>query len=79
MRKYFHDLISKIPLIHPETPKKIVWDYSTIVFRLILLILIPLEISYKPNILFDQFVSLTITILMILIIDNILRLNTIFY
>ncbi|CAD8070700.1 unnamed protein product [Paramecium sonneborni] len=78
-KKYAHDLISKIPLIHPETPKKIVWDYSTIVFRLILLILIPLEISYKPNILFDQLISLTITIIMILIIDNILRLNTIFY
>ncbi|CAD8093943.1 unnamed protein product [Paramecium primaurelia] len=78
-KKYIHELVSKIPQIHPETPKKIVWDYWTIVFRLILLILIPLEISYKPNILFEQLVGLTITIIIILIIDNIFRLNTIFY
>ncbi|CAK61356.1 unnamed protein product (macronuclear) [Paramecium tetraurelia] len=78
-RKSIYEILSKIPQVHPESLKKIVWDYFTIVFRLLLLILIPLEIAYNPQILFEKLLGLTVTIIIILIVDNILRLNTICY
>ncbi|CAD8109279.1 unnamed protein product [Paramecium sonneborni] len=78
-RKYIYEILSKIPQIHPESLKKIVWDYWTILFRLLLLIMIPLEIAYQPQFLFDKSMGLTISIIFILIIDNILRFNTICY
>lgn len=44
----------KIPQFHPESPRKIIWDYWTSITRLILLILIPLEIAFQPQILFNK-------------------------
>ena len=53
MRKYAYEKLSKIPQFHPESPKKLMWDYFITLIRLILLVLIPLEIAYVPGILFE--------------------------
>jgi hypothetical protein len=52
--------VEKVPLIYPESKEKIWWDYIATLSRSILLILIPLEISFHPGILFKDAIPLTI-------------------
>lgn len=55
------------------------WDFFTSFFRIILLILVPLEIAFKPEILFNNLISITYVILMILQLDFLIRINTLTY
>lgn len=55
------------------------WDFFTSFFRIILLVLVPLEIAFKPEILFNHFTYITYVILVILQLDFIIRINTLAY
>lgn len=77
--KSITDSLSKIPLIHPESEHKMIWDYCATFIRIVLIILIPLEISFKPLILFESGIIFTIFALIIMILDILLRLNTVYY
>ncbi|CAD8111551.1 unnamed protein product [Paramecium sonneborni] len=79
LRKYGYEKLSKIPQFHPESPKKLMWDYFITLIRLILLVLIPLEIAYAPGVLFEQILPLTTLLSSLLLFDVIIRLNTICY
>ncbi|CAD8187429.1 unnamed protein product [Paramecium pentaurelia] len=72
-------IIHKIPIIQPESLFKMYWDFFTSFFRIILLILVPLEIAFKPEILFNNLISITYVILMILQLDFLIRINTLTY
>ena len=48
------DEISKIPLLNPDSKRKLVWDYFMTALRIVLMILIPLEIGFEPGIVFDE-------------------------
>ncbi|CAD8103191.1 unnamed protein product [Paramecium sonneborni] len=72
-------IIHKIPIIQPESIFKMYWDIFTSFFRLILLVLVPLEIAFKPEILFNNLIQLTYVILIILQLDFLIRLNTLTY
>ncbi|CAK93714.1 unnamed protein product (macronuclear) [Paramecium tetraurelia] len=72
-------IIHKIPIIQPESLFKMYWDFFTSIFRIILLILVPLEIAFKPEILFNNLISITYVILMILQLDFLIRINTLTY
>lgn len=49
------------------------------VFRLLFLILIPLEIAFKPEIIFDKASFLTGIMLLLMVADALLRSSTIIY
>jgi hypothetical protein len=72
--------LDRIPVLQPESGYKIVWDYFATLARVILLIFIPLEIAYQPQILFNPENSI-VTILMVVLLafDGMLRLNTVCY
>jgi hypothetical protein len=44
-----------------------------------LVVLIPLEIAFEPEILFDHYIVLTAIILLILQLDFLIRINTLSY
>lgn len=77
--KQLSEWFGKIPQVHPESTSKLIWDYCTTIVRMILLIMIPLEISFQPLLLFDRLIPLTILLMFILVMDTIIRLNTIRY
>ncbi|CAD8093901.1 unnamed protein product [Paramecium primaurelia] len=72
-------IINKIPIIQPESRLKMIWDFFASFFRILLVILIPLEIAFQPCILFTDFIVLTAMILLILQIDFLIRINTLSY
>ncbi|CAD8200979.1 unnamed protein product [Paramecium pentaurelia] len=72
-------IVNKIPIIQPESRLKMIWDFFASFFRIILVILIPLEIAFQPCILFTDFIVLTAMILLILQIDFLIRINTLSY
>ncbi|CAK79092.1 unnamed protein product (macronuclear) [Paramecium tetraurelia] len=72
-------IANKIPLIQPESDFKLYWDIFASLFRIILVILAPLEISFTTKILFQNYLGLTITIFLILQLDLFVRINTLCY
>ncbi|CAD8107182.1 unnamed protein product [Paramecium primaurelia] len=72
-------IINKIPIIQPESLFKMYWDFFTSIFRILLLILVPLEIAFKPEILFNNLIYITYVILFILQLDFLIRINTLTY
>ncbi|CAD8200745.1 unnamed protein product [Paramecium octaurelia] len=72
-------IITKIPIIQPESLFKMYWDFFTSIFRILLLILVPLEIAFKPEILFNNLIYITYVILFILQLDFLIRINTLTY
>ncbi|CAK63158.1 unnamed protein product (macronuclear) [Paramecium tetraurelia] len=74
-----HAIITKIPIIQPESLFKMYWDFFTSIFRILLLILVPLEIAFKPEILFNNLIQITYVILVILQLDFLIRVNTLTY
>lgn len=52
------------------------WDLFATCFRIILIVLIPLEISFETLILFGDNSSLSILIIIVLVLDFIFRINT---
>lgn len=40
-------MIDKVPLVQPESIFKMYWDLFAVVFRIILVVLIPLEVAFK--------------------------------
>ncbi|CAD8200400.1 unnamed protein product [Paramecium pentaurelia] len=73
------NIANKIPLVQPENDFKLYWDIFASLFRVILVILVPLEISFHTQILFQNYVGLTLTILFILQLDLFIRINTLCY
>ncbi|CAD8115513.1 unnamed protein product [Paramecium sonneborni] len=71
-----NSIINKIPIIQPESLFKMYWDFFTSIFRILLLILVPLEIAFKPEILFNNLIFITYVILLILQLDFLIRINT---
>ncbi|CAD8116561.1 unnamed protein product [Paramecium sonneborni] len=72
-------LVNKIPIIQPESRFKMIWDFFASFFRIILVLLIPLEIAFDPGILFVHYIYLTALIIVILQIDFLIRINTLSY
>ncbi|CAD8070708.1 unnamed protein product [Paramecium sonneborni] len=72
-------IVNKIPLIQPESDFKLYWDIFASLFRLILVFLVPLEISFTTQILFKDYIGFTISIFIILQIDLFMRINTLCY
>ncbi|CAD8086638.1 unnamed protein product [Paramecium primaurelia] len=68
--------INLIPLIQPESLFKIYWDLFAVVFRIILVILIPLEVAFHTQMLFQDNTALTVIICIVLIMDFFIRINT---
>jgi hypothetical protein len=52
-KKNILDDINKIPVIHPESTKKLIWDYFMTSLRIVLMILLPMEIAFQPGIVFE--------------------------
>jgi hypothetical protein len=52
------------------------WDLFAVVFRIILVLLVPLEVAFNTQLLFLQNIGLTIIIVSILIVDFFVRVNT---
>ncbi|CAD8198652.1 unnamed protein product [Paramecium pentaurelia] len=73
------NIANKIPLVQPENDFKLYWDIFASFFRVILVVLVPLEISFHTQILFQDYVGLTLTILFILQFDLFIRINTLCY
>ncbi|CAD8116581.1 unnamed protein product [Paramecium sonneborni] len=73
------NVVSKIPIIQPENDFKLYWDIFASLFRVILVILVPLEISFETKILFQNYIGVTLTILIILQLDLFIRINTLCY
>lgn len=71
-----NSIINKIPIAQPESLFKMLWDFFASVFRIMLVLLIPLEIAFEPDILFDNYIFLTAIILTILQLDFLIRINT---
>ncbi|CAD8105660.1 unnamed protein product [Paramecium sonneborni] len=74
--KFLQNLIDKIPLIQSESLFKMQWDLFAVVFRIILVFLIPLEVAFQTQIMFDKNIILSIIIIVILIMDFLIRINT---
>ncbi|CAD8097569.1 unnamed protein product [Paramecium sonneborni] len=74
--KICQTIINLIPLIQPESLFKIYWDLFAVIFRIILVILIPLEVSFHTQIMFMNSRPLTILICIVLIMDFFIRINT---
>ncbi|CAD8070740.1 unnamed protein product [Paramecium sonneborni] len=72
-------IVNKIPIIQPESRLKMIWDFFASFFRILLVILVPLEIAFQPCILFTDFIFLTAVILLILQLDFMIRINTLSY
>ncbi|CAD8090681.1 unnamed protein product [Paramecium sonneborni] len=72
-------IVKKIPIIQPESRLKMIWDLVASFFRILLVILVPLEIAFQPCILFTDFIVLTAVILLILQVDFLIRINTLSY
>lgn len=79
LRKYAYEKLSKFPQFHPESPKKLLFDYFISIIRIILLILIPLEIAYTPGIAFKELRIFTMILTTLLALEILIRLNTICY
>ncbi|CAD8200380.1 unnamed protein product [Paramecium pentaurelia] len=83
MKKNFLDFITtvvnRIPIVQPESRFKMIWDFFASFFRIILVLLIPLEIAFEPGILFINYIFLTALIIVILQIDFLIRINTLQY
>lgn len=59
--------------------KKLLWDYFAAIFRIILIILMPLEVSFYTKIMFKNYYVLTYLIIIVLVLDVLIRINTIVY
>ncbi|CAD8147432.1 unnamed protein product [Paramecium pentaurelia] len=77
-RSILEDL-NKIPLIHPESKQKLIWDYFMTALRIVLMILLPLEIAFQPGIVFEKAQIFTSVTILLTILDMIVRLNTVYY
>ena len=75
-KKSFAQFLTKIPLIYPESRGKYLWDNLAFMMRLLLLTLIPLDIGFGVNFMFQRGIPLTILITFMIIIDFLLRINT---
>ena len=75
-KKSFATFLTKIPLIYPESRGKYLWDNFAFIMRLLLLTLIPLDIGFGVNFMFYKGMPLTIIITFMIIIDFLLRINT---
>ena len=65
-----------IELIYPESKKKYYWDHLALIFRIILLYIVPLEICYEINILYTN-IWLSTSIILVILFDLLIRLNTV--
>lgn len=79
LRKFAYEKFSKFPQFHPESPKKLLFDYFISIIRIILLIVIPLEIAYTPGIAFQELRVFTMILTTLLALEIFIRLNTICY
>lgn len=64
-----------VPLIHPESKHKMRWDYFVSLLRIIMLIIVPLDIGFETNFMDRSF--FTLIIMFIIVVDFIIRINTI--
>lgn len=78
-KKNILDDINKIPVIHPESTKKLIWDYFMTSLRIVLMILLPLEIAFQPGIVFEEANIFTAVTILLTIVDTLIRLNTVYY
>ncbi|KAM3131944.1 hypothetical protein pb186bvf_015957 [Paramecium bursaria] len=75
--RFIHQWIQLIPLFHPESNCKIVWDYFAVFFRIIMLTLVPLDIGYSTSFM-DQSL-ITLFMIFIIMLDFTVRINTVCY
>lgn len=71
--------IIKVPLIYPEQIGKILWDTFAAGIRIFYFFLIPLEISFNTGLIFNSIFPLTIIMILVIIFDLLLRVNTVCY
>lgn len=55
------------------------WDYFATCIRIILVLLVPLEISFETAILFHSAQALTEFIIVTIVLDIVVRINTVYY
>ena len=77
--KQIQNVFSKIPLIHPESNKKLIWDAILFMIRILLLVLVPLDIGFKTRLMFHSLQGVSILITIMIILDFLIRINTISY
>ncbi|KAM3142008.1 hypothetical protein pb186bvf_005881 [Paramecium bursaria] len=68
-------VMTLVPLIHPESKHKMRWDYFVSLLRIIMLIIVPLDIGFQTKFMNRSF--LTFLIMFIIVVDFIIRINTI--
>ncbi|CAK56656.1 unnamed protein product (macronuclear) [Paramecium tetraurelia] len=72
--------IKALPLLYPESTKIVLWDILAISSKLYFLYLIPLELAWTSrSLLYNRYYSSTIIMLIILVVDFIIGLNTAYY
>lgn len=77
---YFADTLFKyIPLIYPEDKFKRYWDTVRAFLLLYFFVLIPIEVSFSNHILFGILPIVTNISMIFLMIDYILKMNTVYF
>lgn len=66
-------------MVEPDSAYKLIWDIITSIVRAYFIYWIPIEITYRPRFLFDDGVILTVILVLTLIVDVLIRLNTVYY
>ncbi|KAM3146296.1 hypothetical protein pb186bvf_001641 [Paramecium bursaria] len=77
--KQIQNVFSKIPLIHPESNRKLIWDAILFIIRILLLVLVPLDIGFQTRLMFHSLQGLSVWITITIILDLFVRINTVSY
>ncbi|KAM3142009.1 hypothetical protein pb186bvf_005882 [Paramecium bursaria] len=75
IKKKIGNILALVPLFHSESSYKMAWDYIAVIFRIIMLILVPIDVGYQTNFMMQgQMVLITV---LLIILDFLIRINTI--
>ena len=78
--KITNEIMVKIPLFSPEATRRLIWDGFAQLARIYFIIVIPLDLSFnQEELMFRILYPATVLMIIILIIDLLVRMNTAHY
>ncbi|CAK87680.1 unnamed protein product (macronuclear) [Paramecium tetraurelia] len=72
-------LLKMLPIIYPQSVSKIIWDLCLCIVLIYFFIMIPLELAFNNSIMYFQSIWLTVPFYLFLIIDYLMKMNTVYY
>jgi hypothetical protein len=72
-------VLKKVPLVYPQSLTKIIWDIVLCLVLIYFFITIPIEIAFNNSLLYDVNGPITITCIVFLLMDYLLKMNTVYY